>query len=355
MRILGGLDVHRSQITYDWVSVDGGEARRGRIVPASRVELRSWLEGLPCSEGDFAVEATTGWRFVVEELGRAGFVAHLAEPADTSAARGRKRRAKTDRADARLLRELLSQGRLPESWIGPSHILDLRETTRLRHTLSAQRTQWYQRIHADLYHLGVAKPQGGLAAVSREWLKTIDVPAAVRYAIGVGLAEVDHLNAVIRPIDRWLGAYSRLQPGCRALCENHYGVGPVTAATILAEVGDVRRFHDGDAIVRYTGLDITVHSSDTKTRPGRLARQGPPALRWALYEAAMSASRAGSPDHAYYQRVKQRKGGKRPALSVARKLIRRIRHTLIELDDQALAPVDPHRLPNLEETMHTAA
>jgi transposase len=318
--------------------------------------LRSWLRELPCSEGDFAVEATTGWRFIVEELERAGFIAHLAEPADTSAARGRKRRAKTDRADARLLRELLQQGRLPESWIGPSHILDLRETTRLRHTLAAQRTQWHQRIHADLYHLGVAKPQGGLATVtSRAWVETIDVPPAVRHAIRMGLAEIDHLNTIIHPIDRWLKAYSRLQPGCRALCENHYGVGAVTAATILGEVGDVRRFHNGDAIVRYTGLDITVHSSDGKTRPGRLARQGPPALRWALYEAAICAARTSSPDHTYYQQVKARKGGKRPALSVARKLIRRIRHTLIELDDEALTPVDSSRLPDLEETMLTAA
>ncbi len=73
------------------------------------------------------MEATTGWRFVVEELQRAGARVHLAEPAETAARRGRKKRAKTDRADARLLRELVMVGRLPESWVAPDHILDLRE------------------------------------------------------------------------------------------------------------------------------------------------------------------------------------------------------------------------------------
>jgi hypothetical protein len=134
--IVGGLDVHRGQITFDWVDRDSGEARRGRIAPATRPGVRAWLEGLPCRQGAFAVEGCTGWRFVAEELIRAGVVAHLAEPAETSSLRGPKRRARTDRADARLLRELRGHQRLPESWIPPGWILDLRASVRLRKTLA---------------------------------------------------------------------------------------------------------------------------------------------------------------------------------------------------------------------------
>src|SRR4051794_41654688 len=123
MRIVGGLDIHRRQITFDYLNERSGQSRRGRIAPADRM-LRRWLEatidGAPAA---FAVEACTGWRFVVEEMQRAGIEAHLAEPADTAAARGPKRRAKTDRTDARHLRELLTAGRLPESWIPPEHVL----------------------------------------------------------------------------------------------------------------------------------------------------------------------------------------------------------------------------------------
>ena len=94
-----------------------------RLAPASREHLRGWLERFAGQQASFALEGCTGWRYVVEELQRAGITAHLAEPADTSAARGPKRRAKTDRADARHLRDLLLGGRLPESWIPPTHVL----------------------------------------------------------------------------------------------------------------------------------------------------------------------------------------------------------------------------------------
>ena len=171
MSIIGGLDVHRAQITFDWVDRDSGETHRGRIAPATRATLRGWLSELPRVEGAFAVEGCTGWWFVVEELQAAGFLAQLAEPAETSSLRGPKRRAKTDRTDARLLRELLEQGRLPCSWIPPGWILDLRTTVRLRKTLVDQRTAWQQRIHAVLFHHGLPRPtQALLSPASRAWL-----------------------------------------------------------------------------------------------------------------------------------------------------------------------------------------
>ena len=119
MAIVGGLDIHRRQITDDWIDTTTGETRRGQLSPASRVELRGWLAQFRGQQASFALEATTGWRFVAEELERAGFRAHLAEPADTRARRGPKRRAKTDRTDAHHLRELLRAGTLPESWPPP--------------------------------------------------------------------------------------------------------------------------------------------------------------------------------------------------------------------------------------------
>jgi transposase len=349
MSIIGGLDVHRGQITFDWVDRQTGEARRGRITPATRAGLRDWLDGLPCHGGEFAVEGCTGWRFVAEELRSAGLVAHLAEPAETSSLRGPKRRAKTDQADARLLRELLEQGRLPESWIPPAWLLDLRTTVRLRKTLVDQRTAWQQRIHAVLFHQGLPRPgQALLAQATRDWLGRIAVPVASRQLVAVALRQIDQLDAELDVLDRWLRDLARRQPGCRALIGAHYGIGAITAPTILAELGDVRRFAGGDQVVRATGLDITVWSSDGKRSPGRLSRQGPEVLRWALFEAAKAAARPTSPDHAYYQQVKDRQGGNRATLAVARKLARRVRHTLLSLGDAALVPVEDLPLPRPE-------
>jgi transposase len=81
-----------------------------------------------------------------------------------------------------------------------------------------------------------------------------------------------------------------------------------------------------------------VHQSDQRRAPGHLSRQGPPALRWALYEAAQFARRPGSPDHAYHDQAAARLGGNRACLADARKLLKRSYHTLRELEDEALAP-----------------
>ena len=126
-------------------------------------------------------------------------------------------------------------------------------------------------------------------------------------------------------------------PGCKALLA-HYGIGPITSVTILAELGDPNRFSSSREAVRYAGLDITVHQSDQRPAPGRLSRQGPPALRRALFEAAQCARRRSSPDHAYYLETANRLGGNRACLSIARKLLKRSYHTLRELGEDALAP-----------------
>ena len=131
-------------------------------------------------------------------------------------------------------------------------------------------------------------------------MQTIDLPDPPRLLIATGLAQIDAADAQAAPIDRWLAVYARRQPGCRALIDALYGVGTVTAPTILAELGDARRFRNGEAVVRCTGLDVTVYSSDGKRGAGRLSRQGPEVLRWALFEAAKSSARATAPDHDYY-------------------------------------------------------
>lgn len=96
MPVVGGMDIHRAQLTFDYVDLDSGELFRGWIAPADREQLHGWLHRFAGrSEVAFALEGCTGWRYVVEEMHRAGILTHLAEPAETAARRGPKRRAKT--------------------------------------------------------------------------------------------------------------------------------------------------------------------------------------------------------------------------------------------------------------------
>src|SRR5215218_4362925 len=324
-----GLDQHRAQLTADWLDTASGEVSRARVAPADRAGVRRFLERFGGCELEVALEATTGWRFVVEELRRVGAVVHLAEPAETAARRGSKKRAKNDRADARHLRELLMVGRLPESWIPPDHILDLRARVRLRHTLGEQRSEWQQRIQAVLYHHGCPQRRSLMTGDGREWLAAQPLPETAREQVTVAIAMIDALEVQIAPLEKQLRAYARRQAGCRALMA-HYGIGELTAVTILAELGDARRFSNSRDAVRYAGLDITVKQSDQHRAPGRLSRQGPPALRWALYEAAQQARHPHSPDRHYYLKAAERIGGNRAGLAIARKLLKRSYHTLRE-------------------------
>jgi transposase len=335
--IVMGLDQHRAQITGEWIDTETGELRRGRVAPADRAGVRRFLERFQGQDVEVALEATTGWRFVVEELRRIGAGVHLAEPAETAGLRGPKKRAKNDRADARHLRELLMVARLPESWIPPDHILDLRARVRLRHTLSEQRSEWQQRIQATLYHHGCPQRRSLMIGDGRAWLAAQPLPQTAHEQVTVALAIIDALEAQIAPLDKALRAYARRQVGCRALMA-HYGIGELTAVTIVAELGDCTRFSSSGHAVRYAGMDITVHESDRRRAPGHLSRQGPPALRWALYEAAQVARRPGSPDRDYYEQAAERIGGNRACLAVARKLLKRSYHTLREPGEEALTP-----------------
>jgi transposase len=344
MSIVMGVDQHRAQVSAEWIDLETGEVSRARVRPADRAGVRRFLARFAGQQLEVALEATTGWRFFVEELRAVGAVVHLAEPAETAARRGRKKRAKTDRADARHHRELLLAGRLPESWIPPDHILDLRAQVRLRHTLGEQRSEWQQRIQAVLYHHGCPQRRQLMTAEGRDWLQALALPEAARQQVTVARAMVDALEAQIGPLDRQLRSYARRQIGCRALIEAHHGIGPLCAVTILAELGDVERFGNSRDAVRYGGMDITVYQSDRHRSPGHLSRQGPPALRWALYEAAQVARRPGSPDRDWYLEAAEQLGGNRACLALARKLLKRCYHTLRELGADALQePVEPRR------------
>src|SRR6267142_3873524 len=228
MTMVGGFDVHRKQITFDCVD-DDGLVRFGQIRPATRKTLRGWL-GEHCAQRDaeFALEGCTGWRYVSEELAAAGVGVHVGDPAEIAALRGPKKRAKTDRADARLLRTLVLEGRFPESWIPPAHVLEIRTLGRLYCTLMDERRAWQQRIHAQLFHRGCQRIRALLTEAGREALAGAELSAAGRQYVDTALRRIDGLSAEIEPLRMQLISFARRQPGCRAL-QRHYGVGGLCA------------------------------------------------------------------------------------------------------------------------------
>jgi transposase len=279
---------------------------------------------------------------VAEELAAAGIAVHLAEPADTAFARGRKRHAKTDKTDARHLRQLLAEGRLPECWVPPPRVLGCRALLETYHDLRREHTAWVQRIHAVFFRQGAPRlGEGALRAprglAAAEAAAAAHLSPAGQLQVATALDMLTCLEDRLHVLRHELPGAARHLNGAKVLAAQIYGVGPVTALALTCWLGGKDRFSSSRKAVRFAGLDITVHSSDRKGPPGRLSRQGPPVLRWAAYEAGKAHARTRAPDHAYYAQVKDRKNSKRAALSEARKIIRRASHILAEPGDSALA------------------
>ena len=188
----------------------------------------------------------------------------LAEPADTSVLRGPKRRAKTDKADARLLRELLAADRLPECYIPPSQVLEWRALLELYQDLRVEHTGWTQRIHATFFHHGAtALGEAGVVRGDRERLHRIveeQLSVVGRLQVNTALAMMDALAEHLERLRQRLLSTARHVHGARTLMHEIYGVGPMTSLALCAWLGGANRFSSSRRAVRFVGLNITVHS-----------------------------------------------------------------------------------------------
>ena len=165
---------------------------------------------------------------------------------------------------------------------------------------------------------------------------------------------VDTLDARIHKLELGLRRIARHQAGCQALM-TQYGVGELIALVTLTELGDVTRMSSSRKTVRFAGIDISVHRSDRSARVGKLTREGSPTLRWALYEAAQSATRPASPDYQDYHALKAPRADPHPGVTHDRPQDRQTQspppppartrrpRTDRRLDHRATAPTAPHQ------------
>ena len=146
---------------------------------------------------------------------------------------------------------------------------------------------------------------------------------------------IDLVEDEQRELEAELRRFARADRRCRAL-ETIYGIGPILACHILAELGEAKRFRRARGAVRAAGLDPVVADSGETKRRGHLAKHGSPELRWALVQAAHQARFAQSPDRPVYDRIKARRKASQPAvLTIARKIARRSYHVLHALEPAA--------------------
>ena len=311
-----GIDLHRrrSQIA---IIDEQGELTLQKRIPTGRETITELL-GDP--EGTHvAFEATYGWEWLAELLEDAGFDVHLAHPLRTRAIAAA--RVKTDAIDARTLAHLLRAGLLPEAYIAPPELRDLRDLLRHRATLVHLRTSIKNRVHALLARQGILPEYSDLfGAAGREYLTTLALPDGPRRRLDSLISLIGDFDREItettREIDRRAKADERVK-----LLRQIRGIGPYTAMLIIAEIGEVRRFPTAKHLCQWAGLTPTVRSSDGKARLGHISRQGSTILRWALSEAAQHTPTGGGPLRAQYERIAKRRGSKIAKVAIARQIL----------------------------------
>jgi len=337
MSVYVGIDVHRKRSQVAVVTEDGTVQLNKNVVNGSEPMLR--LIGELPSGTPVAFEAAFGWSWLAELLEDYGFEAHMVHPLRCKAIASA--RLKNDRVDAAILAQLLRADLLPEAWIAPAKVRQLRALLRHRISLVRLATQARNRIHAVAADHGYDRSASYWTGPGRGWLAELDLPAASREIITDCLAVIDGLAPVIDRIDGELHAHAKADPRVKVL-RTLPGVGEFTALVMVAEIGDISRFGSARKLASWAGLTPTVRGSDLHVRHGHISKQGSVWLRWAMNQAAQTAKR--SPEFAAsYAAIARRRGKKIATIAIARKLLTRAWHLLNDM--QAADAGTPPRRP----------
>jgi transposase len=324
MSVYVGIDVHRKRSQVAVVAEDG-QVQVNRNVVNGAEPILKLIGGLPTGT-PVAFEAAYGWGWLVELLEDYGFAPHLVHPLRCKAIASA--RLKNDKVDAAILAQLLRADLLPEAWIAPPEVRQLRALLRHRVALVRLGTGLRNRIHAVAADHGYDRPGSYWTGPGRGWLAELPLPAVSRQVVTDSLAFIDALAPTIQALDAEVHARAKADPRVKVLTALP-GVGEFTAMVLLAEIGDITRFPNARRLASWAGLTPTVRGSDLTVRHGHISKQGSPYVRWVLNQAAQTAKR--HPEFAAtYQGIARRRGKKIATIAVARKLLTRAFHLLAD-------------------------
>jgi transposase len=325
MSVYVGIDVHRKRSQVAVVTEDG-QVLLNKNTENGTEPILGLIGGLP-SGTPVAFEAAFGWSWLADLLEDYGFDPHLVHPLRCKAIASA--RLKNDKAGAAILAQLLRADLLPEAWIAPHEVRQLRGLPRHRTGLVRLGTQMQNRIHAVAADHGYDRSGSYWTGPGRGWLAEIELPAASREIVTGCLAVIDGLAPLTDRIDGELRQHAKADPRARTLTTLP-GVGQFTALVMLAEIGDISRFGSARKLASWAGLTPTVRGSDLTVRYGHISKQGSAWLRWVLNQAAQTAKR--SPEFAAtYAGIAKRRGKKIATIAIARKLLTRACHLLADM------------------------
>jgi len=330
MKRIIGMDIHRifAEVAF-W--------EEGRLRHHGRVDMtRSGLEGFGRSlseQDEVVVEATGNAMSVVRVL--APFVGRVvvANPLQVKAIAYAQ--VKTDKIDAGVLAQLHASGFLPEVWVPDERTERLRRCVARRNQVVRHRTRIKNEVHGILHaHLIPKCPHADLFnGRGRVWLDGQVFPDDERAAIVRHIREIDRLAEDLKDLEGDIAKAAVGDPQIQRLL-TITGVNAIVATSVIAAIGDIKRFSDASRLVSYFGLNPRVRQSGLRpAQHGRISKAGRSHARAMLVESAWAAARAPGPLRAFFLRIRAKRGHQVAAVAVARKLAVLIWHMLTREED----------------------
>lgn len=340
MRHIIGCDVHKRYSIFVAINEQGKRSKPVRV-EHDRSAFRAFLRSLPAA-CEIAVEATGHWYWIIDEMERVGHRPHLANPRESKKLMGKPN--KHDALDAAGLAILLRNGTLPEAWIPPGELRDLRELLRTRMALRDLRTALKHRIHAaiDRYGLHNDAISDLFGKTGREFLRQhlTGLPPETHRMLLLQLDTMNDLEPRIETIEQRIAELIQPTPEVQLLLTLP-GVGHTLAPLLWLEIGNVERFPRAENLASYAGLVPRVFSSGGHTHHGHTNRYVNRYLRWAFIEAATCAVHIQVYHNSHIARLFQRLS---PTRGYGRAIVAVARH-LAEASYWVLRKRQPYRPP----------
>ncbi|MDY6794862.1 MAG: IS110 family transposase [Actinomycetota bacterium] len=322
-----GMDMHKRFSVVTVTDSSGEEVIKGKRLENDEGEIRSFFESFEDEMG-VVLEAGGNWYWMCDLLDGMGIDNILCHPLKAKAIASA--RIKTDKIDAGILSHLGRMDFVPEAYKPDMATRHPRELLRYRASMVKVKGPPPRTVHALMARLNVPSPYSDLfGKKGLAYLEGLKLLPVYREALDAYLRLLAAVGEGLSYAEVLVGKAREHSQGAQLL-ETIPGVGPVLSLTILAEVGDVTRFHSAKHLASCAGLVPAVSQSGSSTRYGHITRAGSSWLRWALVEAAIHASTRPGPLRDFYIKLKRRKGNKIARVAVARKLATYVYHMLKE-------------------------
>jgi transposase len=321
------LDIHKRYCVMAGVDRDGCV-----LLPPVRVEhvdLEGWLKKNLQPDDHVVIESTTNaWHVydLLEPLAERVVVANPIEVKQIANAR-----VKTDVRDTLILARLLAAKLVPEVWVPPVHVREMRQLLSQRRQLVETHTQTVNRMHSVAHRHHLQHERGKrFNEQTTGWQKDKRLSALEQFQLELEMENLRYIEKQIERISRAVRKMCHQKPWGESMTYLMQlpGFGVITAMTVLAAIGDIRRFESPKHLASYSGLTPGLEQSGTKNRGKGVTKAGRRELRWALVEAAQMAVKSDPLLKTKFQALQKRMHRNQAIVAIARHLLELVWYVL---------------------------